>query len=254
MWQDYEATYKDTLQDPDFLAWREWGARRKADNIRRVCRGLTFTSVVEIGCGTGAVLRLLHDSNFAQNYFCCDVSPSAMAFVRSSCPALAEHATVAPAEALPFPDSAFDLAILSHVIEHLENPLVALREASRVARFVLVEVPTEKVAINVVRTRILGKPYPSIAGAGHVQFWSPASAASFLEAEAHLEIISRHQDLLDDEFGIDHSNGHEMRQLLKRALRGWIPSSIYARLVTTHATFLCRPRFSKVAESAAVSA
>lgn len=38
------------------------------------------------------------------------------------------------AEALPFPDSAFDVAILSHAIHLSKHPVVSLREAARVVR------------------------------------------------------------------------------------------------------------------------
>ncbi len=236
MWQDYEATYRDALQDPEFLAWRDLGARRKADNIVRVCRGLNPVSVIEIGCGTGAVLRLLHAMNLAQQYFCMDLSPSAIAFAEASCPAFAGHAFAGRAEELAFPDGSFDVAILSHVIEHMENPLAAVREASRVARFIVVEVPTEKVAVNLIRTKILGQPYPSIAGAGHVQFWSPSSIAAFLKADAGLEIVARHQDLLDEET----KSSYGTKPILRRFLRACLAAPIYARLLTTHAIFLCR--------------
>ncbi len=40
----------------------------------------------------------------------------------------------ADAAKLPFPDQAFDTAVLDHVIEHLEDPAAALLEAKRVAR------------------------------------------------------------------------------------------------------------------------
>ena len=242
MWQDYEETYREALQDPEFLAWRELGAQRKADNIMRVCRGLNPGSVIEIGCGTGAVLRRLHAANFARHYFCTDLSPSAIDYVRASCPAFAANAAVGQAEALAFPDGAFDLAILSHVIEHMEDPLGALREASRVARFVVVEVPTEKVAVNIVRTKILRQPYPSVAGAGHVQFWSPGSIAAFLEEEAGLEILVHHQDLLNDEGGCTHPHGGGARKALKHSLRACLPAPVYARLFTTHAAFCARGR------------
>lgn len=239
-WQDYDATYRAALRDPAFLAWRESGARRKAENIVRVCVGVHPFSVVEIGCGTGSVLRALQEMNFAREYFCIDLSPAAVGFARGSCPAFASRAAAGRADALPFAGGAFDVAILSHVIEHLDEPLSALQEASRVARFVVVEVPTEKVLSNFVRTKLLRRPYPSIRDAGHVQFWSPRSIVKFLGQEAGLEIVNRHQDLLDEGNDSRNSNGHGTRTFVKQALRNWLPGCIYPRLLTTHSTFLCR--------------
>jgi ubiquinone/menaquinone biosynthesis C-methylase UbiE len=42
---------------------------------------------------------------------------------------------------LPFPDQAFDYAVASHVLEHVENPLHACRELQRVARAGFIETP-----------------------------------------------------------------------------------------------------------------
>jgi SAM-dependent methyltransferase len=258
MWQDYEATYRSALQDEEFLAWRELGARKKAQNIADVCREIEATSLIEIGCGTGAVLRMLHARQFAQKYCACDVSVSAVRFTLESCPAFAQRAVVGRAEALPFLDGAFSVAVLSHVIEHLEDPLSALREAARIARFVVVEVPTEKVFINFVRTRVLNRPYASIAEAGHVQYWSPASIARFLTDDAGFEILNRHLDLLREEADADTgpaagaqsakslkpaksaNSVKSAKSLFKRTLRSALPASMYARLLTTHAVFLCR--------------
>lgn len=44
---------------------------------------------------------------------------------------------------MPYEDGKFDIAILSHVLEHVEHPRLLLYEASRVAKFVFVEVPLE---------------------------------------------------------------------------------------------------------------
>jgi hypothetical protein len=87
---------------------------------------------------------------------------------------------------------------------------------------------------------MLRRPYPSIAGAGHVQFWSASSIVTFLKQEANLEIVNRHQDLLDEDIDSGSSNGHGGRVFLKQALRNWLPGPIYSRLLTTHSTFLCR--------------
>jgi SAM-dependent methyltransferase len=175
--------------------------------------------------------------DFAHNYFCVDISPSAARFTRDSCSAFAKTALAGRADALPFTDRSFDVAVLSHVIEHLDHPVPALREASRVARFVVVEVPTEIVLSNFVRRKVLRQPYPSIAGAGHVQFWSPSSIATFIERDASLRIINRHRDLLDEE--IDSGTNWVGQAGLKRTLRNILPGTIYSRLLTTHAAFLC---------------
>ncbi len=239
MWQDYDASYRGALQDSAFLAWRELGARKKAENIVRVCQEIKPVSLVEIGCGTGAVLRMLHAMNFAQQYCCIDVSFSAVRFTLNSCHDFAPRALVGSADALPFPDGAFSVAVLSHVLEHLDDPVSALRETSRIARFVVVEVPTEKVLSNVVRTKVLFRPYASRADAGHVQFWSPASIAKFLTQDAGMQILNRRLDLLGEEIDTGR-NAPRTKSLVKRTLKSALPASVYSRLLTTHAVFLCR--------------
>lgn len=239
MWQDYEATYRDALNDAEFLSWREAGAQKKAQNIVRVCHDMEVASMIEIGCGTGAVLRSLHAMNFAREYCCTDLSASAVAFAVTSCTDFTPRAVVGPADDLPFADGTFSVAVLSHVLEHLDNPLAALREATRIARFVVVEVPTEKVFYSFVKTKVLFRPYASMAEAGHVQFWSPSSIARFLMQDAGLEILSRGVDLLEEE--TDSTGGRDgVKTRIKRKLRSALPAFLYSRLLTTHATFLCR--------------
>jgi SAM-dependent methyltransferase len=243
MWTDYNAAYREALRDEAFLAWREAGARQKAINIAHVCRKISVFSVLEIGCGTGAVLRELGCMNFANRYVATDISAAAVEFAQQSCGPLLSNAYVGPADSLPFPEKSFSVAILSHVIEHLENPAAAVRGAARVADYVVIEVPTEIVLSNTIRTKILGKPFASAASAGHVQFWSSRSIASFLEQDCGQEILLSRTDLLSREVEFHGRKGaRRAKPLLKEALKSVIPGWIYARLVTTHATFLCRER------------
>jgi SAM-dependent methyltransferase len=243
MWTDYNITYRQALNDESFLVWREVGARQKAANIARVCRRIPVTSVLEIGCGTGAVLRELGSMQFAKHYAATDISAAAVEFAQQSCGVLLSEAYVVPADSLPFPEKSFSVAILSHVIEHLENPVSAVRAAARVADFVVIEVPTERVLSNTIRTRILGMPFASAAGAGHVQFWSARSVGKFLERECGQEILSRQRDLLSREVEFHGRLGaSKAKPLIKETLKRVLPGWIYAQLLTTHATFLCRER------------
>jgi hypothetical protein len=73
-----------------------------------------------------------------------------------------------------------------------------------------------------------------------VQFWSPSSITNFLKQEAGLEILNRHLDLIGDDVDSASENGRGARPLVKRALKNVLPGSIYSRLLTTHAAFLCR--------------
>src|SRR5690242_19661089 len=43
------------------VEWRKIGARDKATNIRSLCAGFPRRSILEIGCGDGAIIRELED-------------------------------------------------------------------------------------------------------------------------------------------------------------------------------------------------
>jgi ubiquinone/menaquinone biosynthesis C-methylase UbiE len=242
-WTDYDTGYRRVLGDSSFLAWRAAGARQKALNIVHVCSRVPVSAVLEIGCGTGAVLGELESMGFAEKYVASDISLEAVDFVRRSCGRFLSGAFVGSAGLLPFPDKQFSIAILSHVIEHLEDPISSVREAARIAEYAVIEVPTEKVLSNLVRTKILGRPFASAAAAGHVQFWSPRSIARFLEEMCELEIVARHTDPLCHQVEFHGRKGaRKAKPLIKETLKSVIPSWLYMQLLTTHATFLCRER------------
>jgi len=55
----------------------------------------------------------------------------------------APNLTIANAEKLPFKDKEFDCAIVSEVLEHVDDPVKVLKEAMRVADSVALSVPNE---------------------------------------------------------------------------------------------------------------
>jgi hypothetical protein len=71
MRREYEADYGVALKDEAFVRWREAGARQKEENVVKVCGGIQVTSAIEIGCGSGAVLKRLQELKACQAFCVC---------------------------------------------------------------------------------------------------------------------------------------------------------------------------------------
>lgn len=123
--------------------WRRLGAQGKVGNIRRLCAGIRHSVVIEIGAGDGAVLRQLSEQNFAVKYFAVEVSESGVRAIFQEKISHLVDCKVFDGYEIPYADNQFDLAILTHVLEHVEHPRALLYDVARVARFVFVEVPLE---------------------------------------------------------------------------------------------------------------
>jgi SAM-dependent methyltransferase len=125
-------------------AWRELGARGKADHVVSLVSeaGLApVGSVVEIGCGDGALLAELSARGFGGSLAGFDISATAVELAAARGVA---SVSVFDGASLPVADRSFDLGVLSHVLEHVPEPLPLLREAARACRAVVVEVPLER--------------------------------------------------------------------------------------------------------------
>ena len=140
----YEAGYTqpDAAEALRLGRWRELGARSKAAHVRALCAraGLRPASLVEIGCGDGALLAQLRGLADVLDGF--ELSPPAAALARRAVPE-ARRIEAFDGSRVPAADGEYELAVLSHVLEHVPDPLPLLAEAARVAPWVLVEVPLE---------------------------------------------------------------------------------------------------------------
>jgi SAM-dependent methyltransferase len=126
-------------------AWRELGARGKADHVVSLVASARLDSerVLEVGCGDGALLAELSSRGFGGTFAGYDISEAAVELARSRAIPRASL-DVFDGARLPVDDHAFDLGLLSHVLEHVEDPRALLREVARACRALIVEVPLER--------------------------------------------------------------------------------------------------------------
>ncbi len=117
--------------------------RGKADHVTGLCAraGLAPRRVLEVGCGDGAILGGLASRRFAPTLDGCELSQAAAA-IAAGREGVGE-VRVITGDALPYADASYDVGILSHVLEHVHDPVALLTETARVCRAVVVEVPLE---------------------------------------------------------------------------------------------------------------
>lgn len=138
--------YSDYYGDATLAQWRKLGARDKATNVTKLwalANKDSVARVADIGCGDGAIIHELGHRGLGESYVGFDISESGISYARQRQYAKPSSFKLFSGAHLPADDKSFDLAILSHVVEHLEEPRLLLAEAARIATHVFVEVPLE---------------------------------------------------------------------------------------------------------------
>jgi SAM-dependent methyltransferase len=125
------------------IAWRALCAANKADHVAALLgrAGKRPASIVEVGCGDGVLLAELARRGIGDRHHGFDISSRAADAAAGRLEI--ERAERFDGASLPVADGAYDLAVLSHVLEHVPDPAPLLAEAARAARAVVVEVPLE---------------------------------------------------------------------------------------------------------------
>jgi ubiquinone/menaquinone biosynthesis C-methylase UbiE len=137
-----KANYEHFYQDGD-SEWRRLGAIGKVDNVISLCGDLPHMSILDIGAGEGSVLKRLSELAFGEKLYALEISPSGVDAIRNKGIARCVECNTFDGYNIPYPDEIFDVAILSHVVEHVEHPRQLIYEAARVAKYLFIEVPLE---------------------------------------------------------------------------------------------------------------
>jgi SAM-dependent methyltransferase len=223
-------------------AWRELGARGKADHVVALSAsaGLASGSVVEIGCGDGALLAELSARGFGDSLAGFEISAAALELARARAVPRVDSLSEFDGVSLPVADDAFDLGVLSHVLEHVPEPLPLLREAARACRALIVEVPLER---NASGGRAAKRS--TSEAIGHVAALDRAAVRSLVEA-AGLRVADELLDPLPREVHTFFASTpvDQARGLAKAAVRRGLfrlSPAVAERAVTLHYACACVP-------------
>lgn len=108
--------------------------------IERIIRDSLGTSVCDVGCGTGVLLKRIREARGGVGSY------TGVDFVVEDAAAIPGIEYVAARiEALPFPGAAFDTVVCTHVIEHVLEYREAITELRRICRKrLIIVVPRER--------------------------------------------------------------------------------------------------------------
>ena len=211
--------------------WLNSGAYEKANSIQQLLERnlIKPRNILELGCGTGAVLEECQRRGLADNLYGIDYSEDAIAYLKIRVPGVKAFAADILNDDLHL-DEQFDLVVLSHVLEHLEEPEVFLKSlASRLRfKYLIAEVPLEDLKLLRVRSQIWGRPGVQ---AGHVQFYTSPTFESLLRTSGY-SIIDRRQYL-----PIPNRETLEIVRELNQESR----AIFYRRLIGRYLKLLVRP-------------
>jgi SAM-dependent methyltransferase len=143
------------------------------------------SKVLEVGCGEGYIANLINHSCLPAKVFACDLSTNHIKQAKESYPGVIFF--IASIYNLPFKDGSIDLVIASEVLEHLDDPDLALKELERVTMEpLIISVPREPLwrFLNMIRGRYLTHFGNTPGHCGH---WSKRGFIEFLNKR--LEII-----------------------------------------------------------------
>jgi SAM-dependent methyltransferase len=140
----YDAAYSENPDNAQrYSRWRALGAVGKACHVIELCGRVHISpaSTLEVGCGDGALLCELARRAFGGRLHGVEISQAAVEIARRR--TRIESVSLYDGSHLPAADGAHDLGVLSHVLEHVEDPAALLAETARVCAAVVVEVPLE---------------------------------------------------------------------------------------------------------------
>ena len=225
-WEDgdhhFEYNFEAAVQHRFPSICRVWGSLRSPGRV------------LDWGCGNGVLTYWMHENGFGSEILGVDVSEKAVAYAN----ACFARARLSFRPMVPGASTQelgrFDALVCSHVLEHLDDPIAALRELRGLAEWYVIEVPLESALVtNFLAARRGGSR--SDNSVGHVQFWNREGFRAVVAAAGYYVVR-------DNLYASSPSCRYvgPRKRALQRALLGLVGTDIYSRLMAVNYTVLAR--------------
>lgn len=231
--EKYNEQYTEDLED-----WRILGGRGKANNIINISKDLDFKSVIDIGSGNGSVLYWLDKNSFCKDIVSLEISESGLEKIKQRNLKSVKKVQWFDGYKIPYEDNSFDLALCSHVIEHVEYPRMLIREITRVSKRQILEVPID-FSWNV------DKKTTHFLSYGHINIYTPQTFRFLLKSEG-LDII-RFENLMYEKEVFDLMDKNKgLLQKIKTRVKNILWNNInYIRNIKPNVTIVVTQKSEK---------
>ncbi|WP_447603197.1 class I SAM-dependent methyltransferase [Nitrospira sp. Nam80] len=241
--EHYQTLYKNDLADQ--AEWLRRCAREKVDSIERLLKHnhISPRTILELGCGTGAVIMECQRRGLAEQYTAVDYSHEAIGHLRGVTSGI--NCIVADITAMRPLSLKCDVLILSHVIEHLEAPTKFLASVRNLQfLYLIAEVPLEDLLAGKVKAMFSDRTRNT---AGHVQFFTAESFRRLLVSTGFVILNTRRYvpvlNLDTIRFVCKRNGWGLMRQMRMRMVsRCILPllNPLWSKIYYAHYAALCR--------------
>ena len=118
---EYKERYETQFKTE--LLWLEQSAKARSDAIQTLLqrKSIVPESVLDLGCGTGSLLRELQNRNIGSSYTAIDYSEDALEYLRRNSEGIETIKADLTVDKIKV-DKSYDLTLLIHVLQHLKEP------------------------------------------------------------------------------------------------------------------------------------
>ena len=187
-YKDYYAI-NDPLADKPADYIRGHDCKKDEEIISELKKKKPGGRILEVGCCFGLFLKSAAQAGYETKGV--DVSRCAASYARD---VLGIDVFTGELRQAVFPDNHFDIIYMSHLLEHLKDPLAELQEARRILKqdgILLIEVPNEYRSLaGIIRGMRLKEHKPFILPPFHLYYFSTRTLRSILQ-KAGFRIINR---------------------------------------------------------------